>query len=902
MASFTDSVPQFKPYVDQLPVEAMVKVGMQKQAQYEQGVQKIQGQIDRVLGMDIANEADRAYTQSKLNELGNNLKFVAGGDFSNFQLVNSVGGMAAKIGGDRIVKEAVTSTAWMRKEAQYMEDAIKKGTSSVENRIDFNDKVNAYLSSPKAGTSFRERYVPYIDMDKGLREVASKIKESDYRIDHAFRRNGQGENIYYEMEGGQYKKDKGGNFIETTKAKGQVMLDDAVIVEKTKGISAQKILDNFYSSLNENEKQQLSITSKYHYRGYTKEKFAGIIETNYVDSKKILSDEAIKIAVDLKTNISDVEREKKEAQLAAITATTTNNTLEKKRDKELNELNREENIDDFKYKLYTQNTLTRLASDLSNESVSQEIHSNPYKQAEFERQKISLQVQKMRQDALEFKENYNQRERFHNDDQVLAYRKLADENPPLIGFPGSIPTGVKPPTVVEYYDMLGEMEGAIEAEQEIGKKLFTDDEIKLAGKDGAEKLYTNLQKLYDENPTNVTNFDQRRSLDKIRGLKLQYAQQKNFIGAMERDSKDITDELNKSANQVAIVDSEGNKLFSVGEILEVTNDLNKLDENVMVYIRGPVSSGYMPVSKNNDPLGALLKMHKGKRTEAIAIAAVKGAKGEPLTDTERLLSKNVLGGTFRTTDGPSGVMFKYRDEVNRLNIEKEQKQSDYILKNSSEFQTTTGTLNAENPKDKYKIDQAIANALLVYKDHGQVASYHKKDFNRTTIAALQKEKNTTYTIEKFNDGHANLILMNGEDTQIVPMSANVFSGIWPELAQTHVMDSWKYMIINSQNKTTNLTGIRGSTVGAINAPISGYSIPGLQGSGMEQSVRFDIEGALDGSANYAIRMYVNNGNGWKTKILNSGGFLSEDGVVEAFGAIGPRTIDTFLEEIRNQKQ
>jgi hypothetical protein len=35
MASFTDSVPQFNPYVAQLPVEAMVKVGTYKQEKYE---------------------------------------------------------------------------------------------------------------------------------------------------------------------------------------------------------------------------------------------------------------------------------------------------------------------------------------------------------------------------------------------------------------------------------------------------------------------------------------------------------------------------------------------------------------------------------------------------------------------------------------------------------------------------------------------------------------------------------------------------------------------------------------------------------------------------------------------------------------------------------------------------
>ena len=45
MASWTDNpqaLTNFNPYVSQLPVEAMVKVGMQKQQQYDEGIQKIQ--------------------------------------------------------------------------------------------------------------------------------------------------------------------------------------------------------------------------------------------------------------------------------------------------------------------------------------------------------------------------------------------------------------------------------------------------------------------------------------------------------------------------------------------------------------------------------------------------------------------------------------------------------------------------------------------------------------------------------------------------------------------------------------------------------------------------------------------------------------------------------------------
>jgi len=56
MASFTDNtqaLSTFNPYIQQLPVDAMVKVGMAKQQQYDEGIQKIQTNIDNIAGLDI---------------------------------------------------------------------------------------------------------------------------------------------------------------------------------------------------------------------------------------------------------------------------------------------------------------------------------------------------------------------------------------------------------------------------------------------------------------------------------------------------------------------------------------------------------------------------------------------------------------------------------------------------------------------------------------------------------------------------------------------------------------------------------------------------------------------------------------------------------------------------------
>jgi hypothetical protein len=164
MASFTDLIPQFNPYIQQLPVEAMVTVGMEKQKRYDEGLQKIQSQINNVAGLDIYRDGDKAYLQSKLNELGNNLKIVAAGDFSNFQLVNSVSGMTNQVVKDPIVQNAVSSTARLRKEFASMEDYRKKGKSDKNNEEFFMEKVvRPYLDGP-LDASFNGAYSSYTDI------------------------------------------------------------------------------------------------------------------------------------------------------------------------------------------------------------------------------------------------------------------------------------------------------------------------------------------------------------------------------------------------------------------------------------------------------------------------------------------------------------------------------------------------------------------------------------------------------------------------------------------------------------------------------------------------------------------------------------------------------------------
>jgi len=251
MASFTDNISTFNPYLSQLPIiEEMSKVGQEKQQLYNQGVQKIQTQIDNVAGLDIIRDVDKQHLQSKLNELGGKLKTVAAGDFSNFQLVNSVGGMVGQLSKDSDIINAVSSTQRYRDEARNMETDRKEGKSSAQNQWDFTNKANDWIHSGDVKQTFNGRYSPYINVDKNWLDVYKGLHSDLRDVDIPYEKNADGSLN-----------------VQKTAAAMQKLSKETV--------SAAQIENAIRSSLTPDEQNQLSINGRYQFRGYdTPEKLA----------------------------------------------------------------------------------------------------------------------------------------------------------------------------------------------------------------------------------------------------------------------------------------------------------------------------------------------------------------------------------------------------------------------------------------------------------------------------------------------------------------------------------------------------------------------------------------------------------------------------------------------------
>lgn len=367
MASFTDAISQFNPYVQQLSVDTMAKVGMYKQQQYDQGVQKVQSYIDNVAGMDVAHNADKKYLQSKLNELGNNLKYVAAGDFSNQQLVNSVGGMATQLIKDENIQNAVSSTARYNKEKQELDKQYKEGKSSVANVYDFTTQAEKWLSTDQVGQKFTGRYSPYVDIDKKFLETFKALHASE-----------TGKDFIYE----RYTDPITGKLLSTDK------LAVAMEREGVEGIDAAKIQTALRATLTPDELNQMRINANYEFRNATPDDLANNATKQYEKSIAVVNEQIERL--ESIAALSDSEPILQKRALDSIQQLKANKS---KISEDYFDNLKLSQIDPERAKLniYKEGAINQFANAFSWEKRTTQVLSNPQFQGQLDADRLALQ-------------------------------------------------------------------------------------------------------------------------------------------------------------------------------------------------------------------------------------------------------------------------------------------------------------------------------------------------------------------------------------------------------------------------------------------------------------------------------------------------------------------------------
>ena len=354
MASWTDKIPEFNPYVQQLPVEEMLKVGMYKQGKYDEGIKKIQTNIDNVAGLDIYKDIDKKYLQSKLNQLGNDSRAFAASDFSDSQMVNAVNGMTNQIVADSNVQNAVASTAWHKKQSKIIEKAVSEGKSSQANQWDYRQKANGWIDSEKVGEKFGGTYTPYTDVNKKWLDVFKTLHPSIKEEDMPYVRNNDGTV----------------NYNKTASAMTRISKET---------VSEEQLQDALRSSLTPDDLNQLSINGRYDFQDRTPEQLAAYSTNEYNNSIK--SYDSYITHFEGLANMSNADPEVKKQALSSIEYY--------KKAKENAKVNLDENIqlsidnpDAAKASIYKNGAIKEFAHAYSWESNKLNVLTNPVLEAE----------------------------------------------------------------------------------------------------------------------------------------------------------------------------------------------------------------------------------------------------------------------------------------------------------------------------------------------------------------------------------------------------------------------------------------------------------------------------------------------------------------------------------------
>lgn len=873
MASFTDEISKFNPYVAQLPVDTMYQVGMAKQKMYDQGVQKIQTKVDNILGMDVYKPEHKNYLQSKFDELGSKLKTVAAGDFSNAQLVNSVGGMAGSIIKDPIVQNAVYSTQKIRKGDAEREAARKAGKTSPNNDQDWNDQKASWLNDKSLESPFTGNYAEFYDYDKLLMEKADKIlsRPDEYIADNYYQRDEAGRTKYFYNE--PVKDAKGKTVIDpNTKqpvvrkvysfdpSKGKPELDDAMLKLSIKGTSASKLFNNFLDSIDSRAAQQLRIDAKAKYRGITAEAFTNDIVSVYDTKKKFQSQEIANLSVALKNpDLTSVEKTQITAKLNRLQQEEKDGVIDKELNATLQALQNPANLDKYKTDIYTQQHLMSMATDMATKSYKQEAVNNPYTQMYVEKQKFIFDQKKFadesryRWDKFDW-DKYTWTEDFKFKTEEARKKWLA-EHPESVVLPGTLPTDGKIPTVTTAQEELVRKGDAMTAlENDYANILFRGmtDSQKREG-------YNQLLQNYATNPKANYSPDELEFLKKHKIAERDFVMQADLVNATNRKVNEFID--NEVKGKVKGVGG-----YTGADIVDAGINIDKFKTNVAA-----PGAGY-----GYDEAAALKYFQE-----------YKGGKYLPLLKAH--LSKGSFSGVTPEQKQLLTAMNSAKAVINEIGPKAKKVETDYLTEHNPMAVIQRSAVNMSNASEKAAIDKFLTGKASEELSTGGSSA-------ATVLGWMNGEKggDTKFELQKSKDGSAQILAISadGKSSQVIKMKTEE-QDFFPNVKKTSMINQYIDFIANSENKTTNIAGRRDSSVNpanAVNAGITGYDLPLLANDPIAPLVRFDIEGnpKNNGTANdtYSLIMYVHppGSIGWKGQRMHTG-YVPAGGIVNVMNGV-----------------
>jgi len=916
MASFTDKVTTFDPYVSQQPVEAMVQVGMMKQQQYDTNLQKIYQSMSNVAGMDIMRDSDQAYLKNKMDDTSKKLRMYAAGDFSQSNLTRGVNNMINSIADDEVVKTAVQSTAKVRNEVGKMTAAQKAGKSSVVNEWALNTQIGNWLQGTEAGESFSGAWTPYKDVDEKLMKIYKDLPDKDKVTENIFKRDAKGNTLYF----GPNKQ------VSTDPSTGwEPQIDDVMLHQEIKGKSANKIMSAFMASLDADDLRQLDLNASYHYRNAVPETFTSEIKDYGEKLKKSYKKNIASIAKELTTNtgLKADEIEKLEMAMKSYQDDLDKGVIDKQVNEQLATINDPTKFEEYKRSVYKSKYLLDKANSLENESISTLWKESPKWNARMKVKEYDLRVSKYQLDELYKRKNFELAEKkwlteqaekadlanpttivedlpLENNQEPKTYAKLAEELAMYTATPEN-PITLKDGTTIEQGEIYKLNQKGLAA-----INLEIDKDIKA---DVLENLY--LENRYnpselDKNDKKIVNtkqfkeyYEKRVELDNEK-LRLQ----STFAGATDA-TKHFDKELDLFMNEDRGFVSEQSN-FTLKETKQFSDDINRFTKKV-----GSTLGGGIP--------GAALK---GDVTTVIDTKGLRrlyaDTKFEELIDImekppkERTIWENTtLRGFDRTQEEISGTT---------TNIKTRQKEARnlYVKQFTPKTYSQVAHLRPAEKDTKAfynSVAQQMLNALAKAEANGgkfEGTDVELEDSDIISANNLLSGNKANIKVVKHADGSGSATISLNEGNIKVPLSSDEISKI-PQLAITNPFNDALLQIKSSSSNSTNL--FPGDKDEPAYSYYSGKNFPRLARTDMANRVKADIEGSSfnvysdDEYTNnefgntqnkFSLKIHYNIGNNKWITFDTSNEFMSLEDIYSDMKRLSPQMIEHYIKEYQNK--
>lgn len=342
MASFVDQPIQYNNYIQTIDPQLYGNLGAIKQEQYDQGVERVQGYINTVAGLQVSRDVDKQYLDGRVGELTTRLNSLMNVDYGNRNIVSQAGGLAAQIASDPNVQNAVQGTAMVSKIRSDIEEARKNGkTWSPQNEWMAMRGVQEWYNNPNPGAEFRGgSYNPYIDVNDNINK-----RWKDAHPDSILRQSTNGDYYAYTMTESGYK----------------MLPPDQVRAE-------------IEATLDPAEINQLNINAAYNYKDYSLDNLRSEVGNVYGERENVYNNFIKKLEFDKLDSANNPEK-LKELDLQISTAVEKLNSLNRNKKDTLSAI--DTNPEAVKSYLYRNKWLDGIAGMIGYTEESQKIVENP---------------------------------------------------------------------------------------------------------------------------------------------------------------------------------------------------------------------------------------------------------------------------------------------------------------------------------------------------------------------------------------------------------------------------------------------------------------------------------------------------------------------------------------------